>query len=199
MLKILLPCILIHFIECVRFWRQIIGLLWSARTDNLSLLSLRKYDANAADAGYHQLVQSALYRLATKLRNDLITATDIMQCRLLDIYRNLSVLHNLHFQDWKHKSTFHILHSFKNFPEFSGIIYRNLCLPEHCPIWSYILKVKLWIEKCTLTAFVAFRMRSERNSPKNWEPTVGFSFTTMLQHTSRFWSKISYQRIARIS
>jgi len=29
-------------------------------------------------------------------------------------------------------------------------------------------------------------MRSERNAPKNVEPTVGLSFTTMLQHTGRF-------------
>jgi len=26
-------------------------------------------------------------------------------------------------------------------------------------------------------------MRSEGNAPENGEPTVGFSFTTMLQHT----------------
>ena len=29
---------------------------------------------------------------------------------------------------------------------------------------------------------------------KNGEPTVGFSFTTMLQHICRFWSRISWQR-----
>jgi transposase len=29
-------------------------------------------------------------------------------------------------------------------------------------------------------------MRSEGNDPKIGEPTVGFSFTEMLQHTSRF-------------
>jgi len=37
-------------------------------------------------------------------------------------------------------------------------------------------------------------MWSERNTPKNGEPTVGFSFTTMLQHTGRFWSKVSEQK-----
>jgi len=37
-------------------------------------------------------------------------------------------------------------------------------------------------------------MRTEGNAPKNGEPTVGFSFTTMLQHTGRFWSRISEQR-----
>jgi len=30
-------------------------------------------------------------------------------------------------------------------------------------------------------------MRSEGNDPKNEEPTVGFSFMTMLQHSGRFW------------
>jgi len=35
-------------------------------------------------------------------------------------------------------------------------------------------------------------MRSEGNAPKNTEPTVGFSFTTMLQHTSRLWSRIFF-------
>jgi len=34
-------------------------------------------------------------------------------------------------------------------------------------------------------------MRSEGNSPKNGEPAVGFSFTTMLQHTGRFCLQIS--------
>jgi len=34
-------------------------------------------------------------------------------------------------------------------------------------------------------------MRSEGNDPKNGEPAVGISLTTLLQHTNRFWSKIS--------
>jgi len=42
------------------------------------------------------------------------------------------------------------------------------------------------VKKCTLTSFVALWMLSERNAPKNGERTVGFSFTTMLQHTGRF-------------
>jgi len=33
-----------------------------------------------------------------------------------------------------------------------------------------------------------------RKCPHNGEPTVGFSFTTMLQHTDRFWSRIFQQR-----
>jgi hypothetical protein len=32
-------------------------------------------------------------------------------------------------------------------------------------------------------------MRSEGNALKNGEPAVGFSFTTMLQHTGRFLHK----------
>jgi len=37
-----------------------------------------------------------------------------------------------------------------------------------------------------MTSLVALGMRSEENAPKYGEPTVGFSFTTMLQHTSQF-------------
>jgi hypothetical protein len=29
---------------------------------------------------------------------------------------------------------------------------------------------------------------------ENGEPTVGFTFTTMLQHTGQFWRRISQQR-----
>jgi hypothetical protein len=32
-------------------------------------------------------------------------------------------------------------------------------------------------------------MRSEENAPKNKEPTVGFCFTTMLQHTGLIFFK----------
>jgi len=54
-------------------------------------------------------------------------------------------------------------------------------------ILSPFLKTKL----CPLTFFVALGMRSEGNARKNIEPTVNFSFTTMLQHTRQFWSRIS--------
>jgi len=37
-----------------------------------------------------------------------------------------------------------------------------------------------------MTSVVALGMRSEGNAPKNGDPTVGFSFTTMLQHTGRY-------------
>jgi len=43
---------------------------------------------------------------------------------------------------------------------------------------------------CTLTSCVALRIRSEGNALKNGEQTVGFSFTTMLQHTDRFWLRV---------
>jgi len=41
------------------------------------------------------------------------------------------------------------------------------------------------------TSVVALGMQSEGNARKNGEPTVCFSFTTMLQHTGRFRSMIS--------
>jgi len=37
-------------------------------------------------------------------------------------------------------------------------------------------------------------MRSEGNAPRNGEQADAFSFTTMLQHTGRFRSRISKQR-----
>ena len=30
-----------------------------------------------------------------------------------------------------------------------------------------------------------------KETTRNGEPTVGFSFTTMLQHSGRFWSRVS--------
>jgi len=36
------------------------------------------------------------------------------------------------------------------------------------------------------------RMPSEGNATKNGETAVGFSLTTLLQYTNRFWSKISH-------
>jgi hypothetical protein len=35
-----------------------------------------------------------------------------------------------------------------------------------------------------------FGMRFEEEAPKNGEPTIGFSFTTMFQHTYRIWLKL---------
>jgi hypothetical protein len=66
--------------------------------------------------------------------------------------------------------------SLELFPEFAGIIYMN---------YHYEFKI------CTLASFVALGMRSEGNAPENGEPTVGFSFTTMLQNTGLFSSSIS--------
>jgi hypothetical protein len=40
-------------------------------------------------------------------------------------------------------------------------------------------------------------MRSEGNAAKNGEQSVGFSFSTMLQHTGRFWLRVSSQRTMR--
>ena len=53
---------------------------------------------------------------------------------------------------------------------------------------------KLWIKKGIFTSSFALGMRSEENAPRNGEPRFGFYFTTMLQHTGRFLSRISYQR-----
>jgi hypothetical protein len=50
------------------------------------------------------------------------------------------------------------------------------------------------MEKCTLTSFVAFWVRSEGNAPKKWESRVGFTFTTILHHTGGFRSRASYQK-----
>jgi len=42
-----------------------------------------------------------------------------------------------------------------------------------------------------LTSFIALGLQSEGNALRNGEPADGFSFTTMLQHTSQFWAMIS--------
>jgi hypothetical protein len=57
--------------------------------------------------------------------------------------------------------------------------------------WYNLQELPLWMNKCTLTSYVAVGMRSEGNFPKNGETVVGFCFSTMLQHTGRFWSRIS--------
>jgi hypothetical protein len=54
---------------------------------------------------------------------------------------------------------------------------------------SSSLEVKLRIKTFTFTFFVVLWMRSEGNDPRN-EPTVGYTFTTMLQYTGRFWAWI---------
>jgi len=36
---------------------------------------------------------------------------------------------------------------------------------------------------------IALGMKSEGNTLNNREPTVGFTFTTMLQHAGQFWSR----------
>jgi hypothetical protein len=41
-----------------------------------------------------------------------------------------------------------------------------------------------------MTTFVGLRMRPEANAIKMEEKTVGFPFTTMLQHTGLFWPRI---------
>ena len=43
---------------------------------------------------------------------------------------------------------------------------------------------------------ILYRLKDavRRKGPENGEPTVSFSFTTMLQHTDRFWSSFSWQR-----
>jgi len=53
-----------------------------------------------------------------------------------------------------------------------------------------MLKGKLYL----IIWVVNLGMQSEGNAPKNGKPAVGFSFTTMLQHTGRFWIRISEQR-----
>jgi len=57
--------------------------------------------------------------------------------------------------------------------------------------YKFIPEGKTVIQKCPLTSFVALDLRSERIASKNEEPTAGFSFATMLQHTGRFCSMIS--------
>jgi hypothetical protein len=57
-----------------------------------------------------------------------------------------------------------------NLQLFAGLIYR-IC---------YVKEIS-----AHLTSFVALGMRSEGDAPKNEEPTAGFSFMTMLQHTGR--------------
>ena len=45
-----------------------------------------------------------------------------------------------------------------------------------------------------MTLFSPLGMGSERNAQKNGEPSLDFSFTTMLYHTGWFWWRMSYRR-----
>ena len=79
----------------------------------------------------------------------------------------------------RHSVTLHVV---------SGIRWYNLQVfwtSTALCIMSSSLNVELWIKKYTVTSFVALGMLSEGNALKSGEPTVGFSFATMLQHTSR--------------
>ena len=72
---------------------------------------------------------------------------------------------------------------------FAGIRWYNLqelLTAREFSITSSYLKVKLLIKKCTIDIPRRFGMRSEENLSKYGEPTVGSSFTKMLQHTSQF-------------
>jgi hypothetical protein len=58
----------------------------------------------------------------------------------------------------------------------------------------HLEELLLWMKKCTLSSFVSLWMWLERNALKNGYLSVRFPFTTTLQHTDWFWSRISYQR-----
>jgi len=45
--------------------------------------------------------------------------------------------------------------------------------------------------KYNLASFFPLGMQSEGNTQRNGEPTFGFFFLTMLQHTGQFWLSIS--------
>ena len=83
-----------------------------------------------------------------------------------------------------------ITHSLYNYfqtlvsiPEFTGLIYRNLLVCVH--LWGKTMNKEIYID-------ILRHVRDAQNKiTKNAEPTVGFYFTTMLQHTGRFWSRIS--------
>ena len=74
------------------------------------------------------------------------------------------------------------------------LFWRKSSLNDGTLLYFLEISAKLWIKKCTLTSFVVLETPLKGNAPKNGGPTVGFSFTTMLQHTGRYWPKISQQR-----
>jgi hypothetical protein len=70
----------------------------------------------------------------------------------------------------------------EKFPEFAGIIYRN---------WQVKFTVIFTVNKTIYVDVLRLGMCSDGNAPKNGEPTAGISFTTILQYTGRFRSRIS--------
>jgi len=97
---------------------------------------------------------------------------------LLVQYRSQNPVYNWRLQSSVGGTISNIHSSFKKFLEFTGIVYRSYSMRD---------TVKKEINKYTLTSSVTLGMQSEGNALKNVVPTCGFSFTTMLQHTSRFW------------
>jgi hypothetical protein len=61
-----------------------------------------------------------------------------------------------------------------------------------------LFEVKMYIENCAFSFFVTVWTRPVVNAPKNKEPPFDFSFTTMLQHTSRFKVKDFFRFIIYI-
>ena len=87
-------------------------------------------------------------------------------------------------RQWPTTDQPYILRSnFKKFPRICGYIFTGTAALG-----------KFLSHKLALTSSVALGMRSEGNTPKNGDPIVGCSFTTMLLHTGRFCSRISEQR-----
>jgi hypothetical protein len=76
--------------------------------------------------------------------------------------------------------------SFKKFPGFADIIYRNLDC-QGIVYYEFIPEGETVIKEM----YIDLGTRSEGNAPISGKPRVGFSFTTMLQHTGRFSLKIS--------
>ena len=82
------------------------------------------------------------------------------------------------------------------------LLYARIFTLNECNLCTHIVASKSspnllellpWIKKYTLTSSSALGIQSEENALKNGEPIVGTSFTTVLQHTGQFWSRISQQ------
>jgi hypothetical protein len=67
-------------------------------------------------------------------------------------------------------------------------MYVCVCMCMY--VCMYLQKIVLRMNKYIMISFVNLGMRLEGNALKSGGPTVGFSFTTMLRYTSRFWSRI---------